>query len=192
MQVVSLSTSKSGPEIRLALGTWAGTEMGGFKQLDTDLPVDSLEQLEKDFSLAVATRGDTEAELSDDKAPTSDGTDTAGNNTAAAARKVISTSDDALDALCNNLTASTQQALESQLHLFSQLRHAQGCIEITNACTGIGHPAEAVNKGRKGSCLIIADVGSATTLGNLGVHKRIPRWVLPNNMLTLHTWTLTG
>ena len=87
MQVVSISTSKSGPEIRLASGTWAGTEMGGFKQLDTDLPADSLEQLEKDSSLATATRGGTEAELSDDKAATSDGTDTAGNNTAGSWQK---------------------------------------------------------------------------------------------------------
>ena len=46
----------------------------------------------------------------------------------------------------------------------------------------------AVNKGRKGSCLIIADVGTAATLGNLGVHhKRIPKWVLPNSMLALHS-----
>ncbi len=37
----------------------------------------------------------------------------------------------------------------------------------------------AINKGRKGSCLIIADVGTAATLGNLGVHpKRIPKWVM--------------
>ena len=60
--------------------------------------------------LAAATRGGTEAELSDDKAAMSDGKDTAGNSTAAAARKASSTSDDGLDALCNNLTASTQQA----------------------------------------------------------------------------------
>jgi len=48
----------------------------------------------------------------------------------------------------------------------------------------------AINKGRKGSFLSnnIADVGTAATLGNLGVHhKRIPKWVLPNNMLALHT-----
>jgi len=46
----------------------------------------------------------------------------------------------------------------------------------------------AINKGRKGSFLIIADVDTAATLGNLGVHhKRIPKWVLPNNMLALHT-----
>ena len=46
----------------------------------------------------------------------------------------------------------------------------------------------AVNKGKKGSCLIIADVGTAATLGNLGVHhKRIPKWVLPNSMLALHS-----
>ncbi len=46
----------------------------------------------------------------------------------------------------------------------------------------------AINKSRKGSFLIIADVGTAATLGNLSVHhKRIPKWVLPNNMLALHT-----
>ena len=46
----------------------------------------------------------------------------------------------------------------------------------------------AVNKGRKGSCLKIVDVGTATTLGNLGVHhKCIPKQELPTNMLTLHT-----
>ena len=46
----------------------------------------------------------------------------------------------------------------------------------------------AINKGRKGSCLVIADVGTAATLGNLGVHhKRIPKWVLPNSMLAIHT-----
>ena len=34
----------------------------------------------------------------------------------------------------------------------------------------------AINKGRKGSFLIVADVGTAATLGNLGVHqKRIPK-----------------
>ncbi len=77
--------------------------------------------------------------------------------------------------------------------MFSQLHHAQGCIKITEACTGIGHPAEAVNKVRKGSCLIIAGKGTATTLGNLVVHhKRIPRWLFPNNMLAHQTQTLTG
>jgi hypothetical protein len=53
--------------------------MGGFKQLENDLPADSLEQLEEDFSLAAAIGG----------------TDTAGNSTAAVARKPSSTSDDA-------------------------------------------------------------------------------------------------
>ncbi len=70
-----------------------GTEMGGFKQLENDLPADSLEQLEEDLSLAAAIG--TEAELPDDTAAASDGTDTAGNSTAAVARKPSSTSDDA-------------------------------------------------------------------------------------------------
>ena len=45
-----------------------------------------------------------------------------------------------------------------------------------------------INKGTKGSHLIIADVGTADTLGKLGVHhKRIPECVLPTSMLALHT-----
>ena len=45
----------------------------------------------------------------------------------------------------------------------------------------------AINKGSKGSFLMIADVGTMTALGNLGVHhKRIPTWVLPDSMLALH------
>ena len=41
---------------------------------------------------------------------------------------------------------------------------------------------------QKRSCLIIADVGTAATSRNLGVHhKRISKWVLPNNMLALHS-----
>jgi len=104
-----------------------GTEMGGFKQLENDLPADSLEQLEEDLSLAAAIG--TEAELPDDTAAASDGTDTAGNSTAAVARKPSSTSDDALDALYSNLKASTQHAPELRQHLCSQLRQAQGCVE---------------------------------------------------------------
>jgi len=119
MKVVSLSTGESGPEIILALGTWAGTEMGGFKQLENDLPADSLEQLEEDFSLAAAIG--TEAALDDDTAAASIGTDTAENSTAAAARKPSSTSDDALDALYSSLKASAQHAPELRQHLCSQL-----------------------------------------------------------------------
>lgn len=52
MKVVNLSTGESGPEIILALGTWAGTDMGGFKQFENDFAVDSLEQFEEDFLLA--------------------------------------------------------------------------------------------------------------------------------------------
>ncbi len=84
---VSLSTSKSSPEISLALGTLAGTEMGGFQQLDNDLRADSLEQLEKDFLLAAAADGGSEAELSDVKAAMSGGKDTAGNSTARSCQK---------------------------------------------------------------------------------------------------------
>ena len=82
MKVVSLSTGKSGPEIILALGTWAGTDMGGFKQLEDDLPGDSLEQFEEDFLLEAD--GGTEAELDDEHAATANvSTVTAENSTAA-------------------------------------------------------------------------------------------------------------
>jgi hypothetical protein len=81
------------PEIISTLQTWAGTEKGGFKRLENDLPADSLEQLEEDFSLAAAIG--TEAEQDDD--------------TAAAAIKPSSASDDAWDALYSSFKASTQQ-----------------------------------------------------------------------------------
>ena len=107
------------PEIISTLQTWAGTEKGGFKRLENDLPADSLEQLEEDFSLAAAIG--TEAALDDDTAAASIGTDTAENSTAAAARKPSSTSDDALDALYSSLKASAQHAPELRQHLCSQL-----------------------------------------------------------------------
>ena len=44
----------------------------------------------------------------------------------------------------------------------------------------------AINKGNHGSFLTIADVGSAATLADLGVHhKRIPTWVLPDSELNM-------
>jgi len=67
--------------------------MRGSRQLEDDLPADSLEQLEEDFSLAAAIG--TEAEQDDD--------------TAAAAIKPSSASDDAWDALYSSFKASTQQ-----------------------------------------------------------------------------------
>ena len=46
----------------------------------------------------------------------------------------------------------------------------------------------AINKGNLGSFAIVADVGTAASLRNLGVHyKRISEWVLPNSMLALHS-----
>lgn len=50
-KVVNLSTSKFGPKVLLALGTWAGTHIGGFKHLENDLPADSIRQLKEDFQL---------------------------------------------------------------------------------------------------------------------------------------------
>ncbi len=45
----------------------------------------------------------------------------------------------------------------------------------------------AINKGHHGSFFLIADVGNATTLADLGVHlKRIPTWFLPDSMLPSH------
>ena len=42
----------------------------------------------------------------------------------------------------------------------------------------------AINKGKHGSFLVSADVGSVAMLADLEVHhKRIPTWVLPNSEL---------
>lgn len=46
----------------------------------------------------------------------------------------------------------------------------------------------AINKGNPGSFAIVAEAGTAASLGNLGVHhRRIPEWVLLNSMLALHS-----
>ncbi|DBA87979.1 TPA: hypothetical protein ACH3X1_004962 [Trebouxia sp. C0004] len=116
------------PRNHTGIGYVAGTEMGGFKQLENDLPADSLEQLEEDFLLAAAT-GTEE----DDTAAANDSTDLA-----AAARKPSNTSNDALDALYSNLKATTQHAPELRQHLCSQLCQAQSCLETIKACNSTG------------------------------------------------------
>ena len=46
----------------------------------------------------------------------------------------------------------------------------------------------AINKSNLGTFAIVGDVGTAASLGNLGVHhKRISQWVLPHSMLALHS-----
>ena len=55
MEVISMTTGKSGPEIIMALGTWAGIELSGLEQLQsTD---DAMAQLKDNFMLS-----DTEVE----------------------------------------------------------------------------------------------------------------------------------
>ena len=55
MKVISMTTGKSGPEIIMALGTWAGTELGGLNQLQsTD---DAMAQLKDNFMLSDAEVG---------------------------------------------------------------------------------------------------------------------------------------
>ncbi len=47
-----------------------------------------------------------------------------------------------------------------------------------------------ISKGDHGSFFTVADVGMEETLRALGVHhKQIPKWVLPNNMLAMHSDT---
>ena len=90
--------------------------MGGFKQLEKDLPDDSPKQCEEDFLLEAL--GGAEAELDNEHTATANvSTVTAENSTAAAARKPKVPSDDALDALYSDLKASTQDAPELRQHL---------------------------------------------------------------------------
>jgi hypothetical protein len=46
IKAVNVSSSKSVPENMMALGMWAGSTLGGFKQLEDDLAVGRVEQLE--------------------------------------------------------------------------------------------------------------------------------------------------
>ena len=52
LKVISMTTGKPAPDIIMALGTWAGTEMGGLDQLQsTD---DAMAQLKDNFMLSDA------------------------------------------------------------------------------------------------------------------------------------------
>ena len=88
-------------------------------------------------------------------------------------------------------TCATEVSRATAAQREAQKAHDQQSIEnqIKKTESGYMRNQKKTHKmGRKGSFLIIADVGTAATLGNLGVHhKRIPKWVLPNNMLALHT-----
>ena len=57
-----MTTGKTGPDIIKALGTWAGTALGGLEQLQSE--ADSMEQLKEGFVLADDDLADDElAEL---------------------------------------------------------------------------------------------------------------------------------
>ena len=76
-----------------------------------------------------------------------------------------------------HILGSCSHPKHKKMHFY---RHDEAAKTIINA----------VNKGHHGSFFIIADVGKASTLSDLGVHhmlyKRIPTWVLPDSMLPPH------
>ena len=120
--------------------------MRGFRQLEDDLPADSLEQLGRTchWQLELAQKQSYLMKQLQQAMPQTQ----LKHSTAAVARKPSSACDDALDAL-DVLKASTQHAPELRQHLSSQLRQAQVCIKTTKACTGIAHPADALQDGLK-------------------------------------------
>ena len=55
MKVIRMTTGKSGPEIIMALGTWAGTDLGGFEQLQSG--DESMAQLQDSIMLDTELEG---------------------------------------------------------------------------------------------------------------------------------------
>lgn len=145
MKLVSMTTGKTGPEIIKALGTWAGTALGGSEQLQSE--ADSIEQLKEVFMPA----DDEPAEL-DNASDTADMVSAAAASNSSDALVVtkepdvnVATSDDKLDELYQKLKSSTAAAPELRHHLVSQLHVAVGIVErlqSTSAC-GLAHPAAA-------------------------------------------------
>lgn len=128
IKAVNVSSSKSVPENMMALGMWAGSTLGGFKQLKDDLAVGRVEQLEATscWQLQLAQEQSyLMTQLQQVTAQTQLGS-------AQLQLPGSPAADDA--ALCNSLNASAQHAPESQQHLCSQLRQEQGCVEPIWAC----------------------------------------------------------
>ncbi|KAL0030210.1 hypothetical protein WJX77_003014 [Trebouxia sp. C0004] len=150
MKVISMTTGKTGPEIIKALGTWAGTALGGFEQLQSE--ADSMEQLKDGFMLA----DDDPAELNS-TSDTADMVSAAADSNSSDAPAVtkepgvnVAMSDNKLDQLYQKLKSITAAAPELRHHLVNRLHVAARIVErlqSTSVC-GLAHPAAATSTQR--------------------------------------------
>ena len=151
MKVISMTIGKSGPEIIMALGTWAGTELGGLEQLQS--ADDAMTQLKDNFTLDDA---EVEKAQPDSTGKTAD-TETADKVDSAAAvadssevlaiskePAEVAMSDDKLEEFFQGLKSDTD-AQPAMRHQLVSYMLARGCVDrmaATSAC-GLDHPAAA-------------------------------------------------
>ncbi|KAL3160825.1 hypothetical protein ABBQ38_009230 [Trebouxia sp. C0009 RCD-2024] len=151
MKIISMTTGKSGPEIILALGTWAGTELGGLAQLQSD---ECMAQLKVNFMLDDAEPAEA---AQPDSTGTAADTDPAGKvvNDSSEAPAInaepdanAAMSDDKLDELYQMLKSSSAAQPELRHQLVTHMRFAKGVMERVTAdsACGLTYPAATLTQ----------------------------------------------
>ena len=151
MKVISMSTGKSGPESLMALGTWAGTKLGGLEQLQ--LADDAMTQLKDNFMLNDAEVEEAQPDSTGEAADTEtadkvDSTAAVADISEVLAIKEpaeVAMSDDKLEELFQGLKSDTAAQPAMRHQLVSYMRMARGTVDrmaATSAC-GLNHPAAA-------------------------------------------------
>ncbi|KAL3130609.1 hypothetical protein ABBQ38_008003 [Trebouxia sp. C0009 RCD-2024] len=155
MKVISMTTGKSGPEIILALGTWAGTELGGLAQLQSD---ECMAQLKDNFMLddtepAEAAQPDSTSTAADTKPAgkvVNDSSEAPAINAEPDVNAAIS--DDKLDELYQMLKSSSAAQPELRHQLATHMRLAKGVMErltADSACS-LTYPAATLTQRQDG------------------------------------------
>ncbi|KAL3158253.1 hypothetical protein ABBQ38_010504 [Trebouxia sp. C0009 RCD-2024] len=155
MKVISMTTGKSGPEIILALGTWAGTELGGLAQLQSD---ECMAQLKDSFMLDDAEPAEA---AQPDSTGTAAETEPAGKvvNDSSEAPAInaepdvnAAMSDDKLDELYQMLKSSSAAQPELRHQLVTHMRLAKGVMErlTADSACGLTYPAATLTQRQDG------------------------------------------
>ncbi len=144
VKVISLMTNRSGPDIVLALGTWAGSNRGGVKQLlqrdSSEQVYDSFRQLTECFQLEDEAQEHEKVQASSSRqdssrAPRSDGTD-----------------EEAILAHVRKLLEQTKDKPDMRGILASKLNQAEASINQVTArnLPDLSYPAAAIDKVKDG------------------------------------------
>lgn len=141
MKVLGMITGKSGAAIILAMGTWAGTALGGLKQLQDSTAANSMARLAENFLLD----GEESDAPSTGLTASAHGTALSNGATGSVASQQADHSmpREQIIELFHTVLDSADGNATLQQHLVSQVHKAQGTIEGVKARSslGIAHPS---------------------------------------------------